>query len=140
MMPDMAFYIHNLNTAIMKKLLFAFILLGAAYQLKAQQAPLKTPDNIRSLLDNAVTSAKAQADSWNHLKSALKLNDVVALNNGNPAFASINILRDHMPVIVTGGNSKMPVVKLAGYSKMPVMNFAPVDLERLNREKLAHQY
>jgi hypothetical protein len=123
----------------MKKLLVIALLLAGAGQLKAQQLQLQTPDNVKKLLENTA-AAKVQADSWNHLKSTLKLNDVVALNNNYPGFDSNDAFRDNMPVVVLEGKSKMPIVKLPSYSKMPVLNLGPVDLDKLNKQKLTRFY
>lgn len=123
----------------MKKLLVIALLLAGASQLKAQQLQLQTPDNVKKLLENSA-AAKLQADSWNHLKSTLKLNDAIALNDKYTALGGNDNFRDNMPVVVPDGNSKMPVVKINGYSKMPVLNLGPVDLDKLNKQKLSHLY
>jgi len=123
----------------MKKLPVIALLLLGADKLKAQQLQLQTPDNVKKLLENSA-AARVQADSWNHLKSTLKLNDVIALNDKYPALDSYGNSRDNMPVVILDGNSKMPVVKPGGFSKMPVLNLGPVDLDNLKKQKLTRFY
>jgi len=104
----------------MKKLILAFILLGGAYQLKAQQVKANPADSILACINNSI---KAQNNSWKQLTSGLKSNQTLALYvDKTDAQAPLNDLyfSNSMPVAVLQGNSKMPVVKLDGYDKMPV--------------------
>ncbi|MEP6613171.1 MAG: hypothetical protein ABJA76_14825 [Mucilaginibacter sp.] len=104
----------------MKKTLLACILLGGAYQLKAQQVKVNPADSILASINNSI---KAQNSSWKQLTSALKANQVLALYvDKTNSQAPLNNLyfSNNMPVVVLPGNSKMPVARLDGYDKMPV--------------------
>jgi len=111
----------------MKKLILAFILLGGAYQVKAQQVKANPADSILAAITNSI---KTQNNSWKQLTSDLKPDQVLALYNDKTALqAPLNNLyiQDKMPVAVLQGNSKMPVARLDGYDKMPVKLVNPDD-------------
>ncbi len=120
----------------MKKLILAFILLGGAYQVEAQQLKPSPADSILSSINNSI---KAQTDSWKQLTSGLKSNQALALYvDKTDAQAPLNDLyfSNSMPVAVLKGNSKMPVVKLDGYDKMPVKLINPDDKDIVNQQLL----
>jgi hypothetical protein len=121
----------------MKKLILAFILLGGAYQVKAQQVKVNPADSILTAINNSI---KAQNNSWKQLTSGLKADQVLALYNDKTALrAPLNSLfiRDKMPVTVLQGNSKMPIAKFEGIDNMPVLG---IDLHKLRRNALSRSY
>jgi len=104
----------------MKKLVLAFIFLGAACLVKAQQVKVNPADSILASINNSI---KVQANSWKQLTTGLKANQVLALYNDKTALhgpLSAVYMRDNMPVVILPGNSKMPIAHLEGYDKMPV--------------------
>lgn len=121
----------------MKKLILAFILLGGAFQVEAQQVKTNPADSILVAINNSI---KAQNNSWKQLTSALKADQVLTLYNDKTALqAPLNNLyiRDKMPVAVLQGNSKMPIAKFKGIDNMPVLG---VDLHKIKRDVLSRSY
>jgi len=122
----------------MKKLILAFILLGGAFQVKAQQQQVKAnpADSILASINNSI---KAQNNSWKQLTSGLIPNQALALYvDKTDAQAPLNDLyfSSTMPVAVLKGNSKMPVIKLDGHDKMPVKLINPDDKGTVNQQLL----
>ena len=109
----------------MKKLILAFILLGGAYQLKAQQVKINPADSILASINNSI---RVQNNLWKQLTSGPKAGHVLALNT-TALQGPLNAvyMRDNMPVAVLPGNSKMPIARLEGYDKMPVKAINPYD-------------
>jgi hypothetical protein len=119
----------------MKKLVLACILLSGAYQLKAQQLPVKPADSLANAIDRSI---KSQTDSWKLLTSTLKANETLALNTNKlnyPDFKT-SYFRENMPVAILEGNSRMPVARLDGYAKMPVIRIKPVNRDLLQQKTL----
>jgi hypothetical protein len=120
----------------MKKLILAFILLGGAFQLKAQQAKVNPADSILASINNSI---KVQNNLWKQLTSGPKAGQVLALNNDKTVLqgsVSAVYMRDNMPVAVLPGNSKMPIARLGGYDKMPVMGINPNNREGADQQLL----
>ena len=120
----------------MKKLILAFILLGGAYQLKAQQVKINPADSILASINNSI---RVQNNSWQQLTSGPKAGQVLALNNNTTGLQGpLNAIymRDNMPVAVLPGNSKMPIARLEGYDKMPVKAINPNDRRGANQQLL----
>lgn len=111
----------------MKKLILAFIFIGGAYQLKAQQIKVNPADSILASINNSI---KMQSNLWKQLTPGSKTGPVLAFNNDKTVLRgplSAVYMRDNMPVAILPGNSKMPIARLGGYDNMPVMAINPND-------------
>jgi hypothetical protein len=106
----------------MKKLILAIILMGGAYQLKAQQLFNVKPAD--TALTNLQKSIQVQIDKQLNAGSGFynpKIDQVIAINSTKEIFYQ------KIPVAVLEGHDNMPVAKPQGASKMPVLLINPVD-------------
>jgi hypothetical protein len=112
----------------MKKLLFLFMLIGAALQLKAQSMQIQPFNNFQlkpfnNLPDNFYKKyLYTMPDS---VKVALPQYQQLAASDFKVNTSAINYSSyDHMPIVRMEGRSNMPIVKMDGHSNMPVKNLS----------------
>jgi hypothetical protein len=118
----------------MKKLVLACILMSCMSFLKAQDLKAKSADSLVLSIDKYV---KEQNESWNLLKSTLKVNEKTLAINNTSSYVNFNseYIKDNMPIVVLGGNSKIPVAKLEGFSKMLVVPLISDDDLKMSKKK-----
>jgi hypothetical protein len=104
----------------MKKVIFAFILIMGAFQLKAQSLfQVKSSDSLSNKLFDKYFNMKP-AEKLTLLQPRLNSKELLNGNDLKNTVSYDEVFYSRMPVAVLQGYDKMPVVVLEGYSKMPV--------------------
>lgn len=110
----------------MKKLLFFFMLIGAASQLKAQSIQIQPYNNFQLKPFNKLPDdfyKRYQYKTPDSVKLINPKSQQLAASNFKVNTSAISYSTyDHMPIVRMDGHSNMPVIKMPGNSNMPVIN------------------
>lgn len=105
----------------MKKLLFLFMLIGAASQLKAQaKFEIKPFNKLHDSLYKKYNFTLPDSFTRAIPQTSNKVNPQM-IDSSKPIL-SRQYAYNSMPVVRMEGRSNMPIVKMKGNSKMPVIN------------------